>query len=382
MSVLLLSLVTSQLRSSKLRVVVLVLLTAVVVVLQAVTSQLAASNDRQLEQAIENSVGVPGVVLVGLDGQLPPTSGEDIVDLIDRYVAALNGSAAIAFYQWDESFDCPGSPAGDPSVALGVATVKVGDPDVLARISQETSDVPEREYCLGDLRVGSDWVTGGLRVGNVRYALLRPDLLHPARMRGDELRLHIIAVTDNDNVDQAVYQAKGAAQQVFGPGFVEAGLEWPGVTADAIGRNELHDAGTLTSRVLRAIGWGFTVAAGTAMLAAQSMSSRTRRWFNALCRSIGARRWQLIFVLMGEVAIIALTGFTVAVGALAALRSPLRSGAESLGYDAPPTFLQLEPLVNGVGALAAIALLAAAVPVWTALREDPIEALEESAGAG
>lgn len=382
MSVLLLSLVTSQLRSSKLRVAVLVLLTAVVVMLQAVTSQLAASNDRQLEQAIENSVGVPGVVLVGLDGQLPPTSGEDIIELIDRYVVALNGSAAIAFYQWDESFDCPGSPPGDPSVALGVAAMKFGDPDVLARIGQEVSDLPGREYCLGDLRGGSDWVVGGIRVGNVRYGLLRPDLLRAARLQGDGPRLHIIAVTGNENVDDASYQAKAVAQQVFGPTFVEAGLAWPGVTTDAIGRNELHDAGTLTSRVLRTIGWGFTAAAGTAMLAAQSMSSRTRRWFNALCRSIGARRWQLLFVLVGEVALLALTGFVVAVGALAMLRSPLRSAAEGLGYDAPPTFLQLEPIVNGIGALAAIALLAAAVPVWAALREDPIAALEGSAGAG
>ncbi len=123
------------------------------------------------------------------------------------------------------------------------------------------------------------------------------------------------------------------------------------------------------------IGWGVLVIGGIGVLVAELIVLRDRTWFFGLSRAVGARRWNVAWLVIADILIVLAAGLACAVLVILA-SAPWVSSFGRTAFEVRLQILRWSALPSLAAGLAFILALGGAYPAWRSTRLDPLDVLE------
>ena len=123
------------------------------------------------------------------------------------------------------------------------------------------------------------------------------------------------------------------------------------------------------------IGWGVLTIGGIGVLVAELIVLRDRTWFFGLARAVGARRWNVAWLILADILIVLATGLGLALLTLLAT-SPWVADFGRDAFQVDLHILRASALPELALGLIVVLLLGGAYPAWRATRLDPLDVLE------
>jgi hypothetical protein len=123
------------------------------------------------------------------------------------------------------------------------------------------------------------------------------------------------------------------------------------------------------------IGWGVLLVSGLGLLVAELIVLRDRTWFFGLTRALGARRQDVAWLVLCDIALVLVVGFGLAVLLALATGGAVSQFGEA-AFQVDLRILQPSMLPGLLAAFLSMLCLAGGYPAWRATRLDPLEVLE------
>lgn len=123
------------------------------------------------------------------------------------------------------------------------------------------------------------------------------------------------------------------------------------------------------------IGWGVLLIGGIGLLVAELIVLRDRTWFFGLARAVGARRWNVAWLIIADILIIMASGLGLTL-ALLLLTSGWVTRFGETAFQVDLAILRPAALPGLALGLTFVLLLGGAYPAWRATRLDPLDVLE------
>jgi ABC-type antimicrobial peptide transport system permease subunit len=123
------------------------------------------------------------------------------------------------------------------------------------------------------------------------------------------------------------------------------------------------------------IGWGVLLVSGLGLLVAELIVLRDRTWFFGLTRALGARRQDVAWLVLCDIALVLVVGFGLAVLLALATEGAVSQFGEA-AFQVDLQILQPSMLPGLLAAFLSMLCLAGGYPAWRATRLDPLEVLE------
>lgn len=362
-------------RSSRLKMALLCLLTAVGISAFLWLTELSRSSIDSLDSAVQAELGTQGQYTVAFRGTLGLTPEA----LIGQVSASLVNSGAMSIIYVEQTTavtpQCPPYQAAD-QVGLAVFRDASG-----AFLPFNPAPLPEQfDLCLAGQVIPASAVreTSQTEKRAIGYSLVVAGPYRPLAVlaTGDAPQLTAI-VTFPDEADNRA-RIKSALDRVLAEPAAHVGV--PLTAAFTVFKvndgQQVRAASQGVRLVYGLIAWGVLLLIGLGLLIAQLFALKDRAWLLGLARAVGARRSDLAMLVVAEVVAITFAG--VALAAIASIA--LQPFAQELGKQAFNTDLQIlrwSALTQLAPALSLSMALGAAYPAIRALRLDPLDVLEK-----
>lgn len=357
---------------------ILAALVAISLLVLLTVTELSRISALGLDEAIAADVGAAGTYAatvqtgLGLSNQmLQHAVAQDVDDLV------IAEPSVTVSYESSGS-DCPPL-ASLGNVDIAFVTTLAGDP---VSLPYGTGLPDEAELCLDGLHIPRMGVYVPDDAGQQAWGtaiFIDPQYRELAdRSLADPPSLTIRLVTGQTD---DLMEVTDRIQTALTPYSALAGVSVEQVVTvvrlddgDALAR-----ASEAVGLVYDAIGVAVIGLAGLALLVAQTIRTQHRLWFYGLARALGARRHHIVTLVVLDTAVIMLAGVCASL-IVAALADPWVSSFARESFNAEASLLtgRLLPVLS-LG-MTLILLMGTLYPAIVALRQDPVELLEDGRG--
>ncbi|MCU1677614.1 MAG: transporter permease [Frankiales bacterium] len=369
--------------ASKARVVLLVAIVAVGMVVFVVVTTLAAVSTSDLDQAISSASGATGTYQIRLDTSLG-NSVPDAQHLVD------DGSALFrpVSRTWMETFAPISLACPDTSGSTGTsATIAGAGSREVTLIIGEDKQAMQAPYgqnsgipiCISGVQIQSAdyfaprddqqslWGSGVVLRSQYRD-LVESGSLSPAR-------LSVVLVTgrntdETDAINRSVVAGLNRAGMLYGVPALDT------VAVRRIDSNAaIRTASASVKVVYNVIGWGVLGLGGLGVLVTELIVVRDRMWFFGLSRAVGARRVDVVALVVADIVVVLMLGSLSALAILAAL-GPAASAFAADTFQVHMQLLDASVLPRLFAGQVVVLLVAGLMPALRASRQDPVVVLE------
>jgi FtsX-like permease family len=265
---------------------------------------------------------------------------------------------------------------------------QIGDVSAAVLLAEDGRPLPYTD--AGGLGVDADLCLGGLVVPRTAIretteserktlgasVVIDPVYAQSIRLTSTQAPRYTIVLTTGRDEDQTE-NIKSALNSAFTEAAQRASI-----VPDAAITVTRADAGTSVRAasdgirlVYALIGWGVLLVGGLGILVTEMIVLRDRTWYFGLVRAVGARKRDVAGMVLADIVLVLLLGFSTAALVAVAVDHMVESfGRSAFGTDLSLLRLRFVPQLL-LGA-AAMLLLGGAYPAWRATRLDPLDVLE------
>lgn len=362
--------------ASKAKVILLAVLVAVGMSVFLVVVELSRVSSEDLDEAVSSELGKAGTysisVTPGSGGLLP---GERVYDIVAEALSGYSDEPpTMVEYFPPVTSECP------PFENLGPQSMMVLPLERTGREPVGTELPFETELCLASQKIPA----GALRLPTQQeMRVWGSGLLIDARYRQvlslatlGPVHYRFVLVTGREGDEQ------GAIQTSVEEGFLKAqefNGELPSVfiSHPDIG-SETRAATEGVKLVYAIIAWGVMILGGLGLLVAELIAVRQRTWFFGLARAVGARRNQIVLLVIADLILVLGLGVLLALIFTAAVQ-PVANQFARDAFQVDVHLLQGGSLTRLVGGALLLLLIAGIYPAVVAIRQDPLDVLEPRA---
>ncbi|MGO1400828.1 MAG: FtsX-like permease family protein [Flaviflexus sp.] len=366
----------------KSRILVLALLVAISLIVQLIVAELSRASTEGLDDALEAEVGTSGIVWVQTSDTLGLDSREFYEELAPAMEPFAQREVTIIENYGGMSLLCEADGGEYSSVTVGVAMASDGGS---ADLPFGTGFPANLELCLGGQKISHDAAYATTKAHEILYQtnVLMVEQMAPLMrsLFGPPTSVTYLLVIDEGATSAS--SISGAVQNIIDEraktyGY-SGGRDVVAASANTVGE-DLRDVAAGTELVYGIIGWGVLVLGALGVLVAESISVRQRTWFYGLARALGARRYQIGFLVLLEVLVIFALGLILAIAFALAAQDLVASFAEQTFDVSDTRLLRADDASLMVSSAVVVLLIAAVFPTIQAMRQDLLDVLEPKVG--
>jgi hypothetical protein len=359
---------------SKLKFALLTILIAISTLVFLGVTELSRASTSSLDEAIESDLGAAGTYRVEPSADLGLSQDELLSTIRGVSARFTDRPIQVAVRFPSVRPECP------PFNQLG---------DVTAAVMLDSRGLAE-PFRSGDLQSAGDLCLAGLVVPHaairectksetVRFdcsIVVSPLYEQLMRLASPRAPQYAIVVTTGRNEDQSD-ELKNAMHEALAGAAAKASinLENAIVVARQDSGGSVRSASDGIRLVYRLIAWGVLVVGGIGVLVAELIVLRDRTWFFGLARAVGARRWNVAWLVLADIVIVLAAGLAFSLVILVAT-APWVSSFGRTAFQVDLQVLRPSALPGLVSGLVFVLVLGGAYPAWRATRLDPLDVLE------
>lgn len=360
---------------SKLKFALLTLLIAISTLVFLGVSELSRASTANLDEAIQSDLGVAGTYRVEPSEELGLPRAELLGTM--RAVAARFADRPIQVAMRFPSIrpECPPfNRLGDVTAAVILDPYGVPLPFKVGELPSSSADL-----CLAGLVVPRSSIREATKYENASFdsaVVIDPRYEQVMRLAHIQAPRYAIVITTGRVEDQTA-ELKNALTEALADAAAKASINPENgvvISRGDVGTS-VRSASDGIQLVYALIGWGVLAVGGIGVLVAELIVLRDRTWFFGLARAVGARRWNVAWLVLADIQIVLTAGVALAVIVLLG-SAPWVS---SFGHEAFQVDLQvLRPsaMPSLIAGLAFMLASGGAYPAWRATRLDPLDVLE------
>lgn len=362
-------------RAASMRVVLLTILIAISVVTFVMVTELSRVSTVGLDEAIASDVGETGLYRVHVDSNLGLDEAELTRLVVDTMQPFAKRPLLVVHSYWPPESECP------PFARLGVTQVNILYDAALAPVPLRFGDnlPPDSEFCFAGQYIPSsavyfptqgeqqNWATGVFATADYQR-VLELSTLRP--MTRSFLVATGVRTEQTAAVQAAAHEALATAATKYGADLINTVS-----VSRLMGGESIRAASDGIRVVYNIIGWGVLLLGALGLGAAELIVVRGRSWFYGLSRAVGARRSQIVQLVVADIAIVLVLGVGLAFATAWVIGPAARDFARS-AFEVNVTLLNRAAVTRVLSAMTLVLVAAAVVPAVIAARQDPIDALE------
>lgn len=356
---------------SRLKFALVSSLVAIAALVYLAVSELSRASTENLQQSIETDLGMAGTYRV----EFSPRLGLRLPEVLSTFRAATG----ITDLRVVETYP-PVDPECPPYEAVGELSAAILR-DASGELSPfEPGVAPsEGDLCLAGLVVPRDAVRRATEAERRSFGaalIIDPRYRDAVRLTTPQPPAYSILIVTGDATD-VTGELRQALITGYGAQARQASLDpqeaWVLSRADS---GELVRAASDGVRITYlVIGWGVLLSSGLGVLVSELIVLRDRSWFFGLSRAVGARRSDIVRLVLYDTALVLVTGFTMAITLAWVLGPSIGAFGES-AFQAPLVLVRPEVVAPLGAAFIALLLIGGVYPAYRAVRLDPAEVLE------
>lgn len=360
---------------SKLKFALLTILITISTTVFLGVSELARASTADLTAAIESDLGVAGTYSVQPSPELGLT--------LDQQLQAVQAAAApftdrplqVAAQFPSVQPECP------PFNQFGAVSAAVlldpsGSP---VPFRDGGVDFTDADLCLAGLVVPNSSLREANPYENKSFgANLIVDPLYEQQLRlsRPDPPYYVVVITTGLAQDQTL-ELSNALQAAFAEAAAQASVDTNNsvVVLREDSGDLVRSASDGIQLVYGLIGWGVLLIGGIGLLVAELIVLRDRTWFFGLARAVGARRWNVAWLILADILIVMASGLGLTL-ALLLLTSGWVADFGRTAFQVDLAILRVSALPGLALGLTVVLVLGGAYPAWRATRLDPLDVLE------
>lgn len=360
---------------SKLKFVLLTVLVTISTTVFLAVSELARASTADLTAAIESDLGVAGTYSVQPSPELGLTVDEQLRAVQGAVAPFTERALQVAVHFPSIQPECP------PFEQFGAVSAVVlldeaGGPAPFRNGGVRFTDA---DLCLAGLVVPNTALREATPFEDRNFgANLVVDPLYEQQLRlsQPEPPQYVFVVTTGLAQDQTL-ELSSALHEAFADAAAQASIRTENsvVVLREDSGDLVRSASDGIQLVYGLIGWGVLLIGGIGLLVAELIVLRDRTWFFGLARAVGARRWNVAWLILADILIIMASGLGLTL-ALLLLTSGWVTRFGETAFQVDLAILRPAALPGLALGLTFVLLLGGAYPAWRATRLDPLDVLE------
>jgi hypothetical protein len=360
---------------SKLKFVLLTVLIAVSSLVFLAVTELSRASTVNLDEAIDSDLGVAGTYRVEPSAELGLTL-QEALDVVDAAAAPFSREPVKVALRFPAVRpECPPfNQLGDVSAAI--LFDQRGRP---APFQAGGGGLTDADLCLAGLVVPNISIREASTYEKKSYdtsIVIDPLYEEQLRLTSTDPPRYAFVVTTGLTSDQTA-ELRNALKVSFSDAAAKASIDSDNavVVARVDSGDSVRSASAGIRLVYALIAWGVLIIGGIGVLVAELIVLRDRTWFFGLARAVGARRWNVAWLILADILLVLTAGLTAAILTLT-VASPWVARFGRDAFQVELNILRGSAVPGLALGLAFVMLLGGAYPAWRATRLDPLDVLE------
>lgn len=360
---------------SKLKFALLTVLITISTTVFLGVSELARASTADLTAAIESDLGVAGTYSVQPSPELGLTVDQQLRAVKAAAAPFTNRPLQVAIQFPAIQPECP--PFNQfGAVSAAVLLDAAGRPVPFRNGGVSFTDA---DLCLAGLVVPNTSLREATPYEDKSFGVnLIVDPLYEQQLRLSQPKppQYVVVITTGLAQDQTL-ELSSALQEAFADAAAQASVDTDNSVVVLRGDSGdlVRSASDGIQLVYGLIGWGVLLIGGIGLLVAELIVLRDRTWFFGLARAVGARRWNVAWLILADILIVMASGLGLTLALLLLTSGWVASFGET-AFQVELAILRTSALPGLALGLTFVLLLGGAYPAWRATRLDPLDVLE------